>query len=117
MSISVFCICKKKKKKTEELDVQSQDSQPIKKTSSPPAESYELEYAEVSILTRGKSERRKRAGEAVEYGEVRRREEPVEYGEVKVPGSANHVATEGPAATNHTPPQETVYAQVRKGQW
>ncbi|XP_076143292.1 uncharacterized protein LOC143125575 [Alosa pseudoharengus] len=104
VSVVVFCICKKKKKNTP-TDGQSQDvvySQCRKNPSSPAGDSYEVEYAEVSILKRRKTEERMREDNTVEYGEVR------------LPGSTNHRPPDAPQPTNHTPPEENVYAQVRK---
>ncbi|KAG5270233.1 hypothetical protein AALO_G00190250 [Alosa alosa] len=102
--VVVFCICKKKKKNTP-TDGQSQDvvySQCRKNPSSPAGDSYDVEYAEVSILKRRKTEERTRVDNTVEYGEVR------------LPGSTNHRPPDAPQPTNHTPPEENVYAQVRK---
>ncbi|XP_062405154.1 uncharacterized protein LOC134095557 [Sardina pilchardus] len=105
VSVAAFCICKKKKKNTLTTDGQSQDvvySQCRKNPSSPPGDSYEVEYAEVSILM--KKERKERT----------REDDTVEYGEIKLPGSTNHIPAEAPEPTNHTPGEESVYAQVRK---
>ena len=81
-----------------------------------PANSYEVEYAEVSFKKRRETEERRKLAETVDYGEVSFRKkgeteekrtlaETVDYGEVRLP-----------KPTCHTQQEDSVYAQVRRGQ-